>query len=62
MSAGTVLRIQPGESVEDFTSRIAGTAPEAPPDVIDQLRALLPTSRPAAAERAAPRPDVRTAA
>lgn len=37
----TVLRIQPGESAEDFMRRVADTAPQAPPDVLGRLRGLL---------------------
>ncbi|WP_406168991.1 hypothetical protein [Streptomyces sp. NBC_00996] len=62
MSGETVLRIQPGESIEDFTNRIADTAPAAPPDVIDQLRDLLAIDAQAPAERAASRQPARAAA
>lgn len=41
MSREIAMQIQPGESVEDFTTRIADTAPVAPSEVIDRLRALL---------------------
>ncbi|WBO61395.1 hypothetical protein [Streptomyces camelliae] len=38
---GTVLQIQPGESVEDFITRIAETAPEPSPHLMDRIHALL---------------------
>jgi hypothetical protein len=40
----TVLRIRPGESVDEFTSRIADTAPLLTPDLAERLRALLAIS------------------
>lgn len=61
MSSQVVLRIQPGESMQDFTRRIADTAPSAPPDVMDRLRALLPIHHDAAAP-ARPRQTARPAA
>jgi hypothetical protein len=65
MSGGTVLRIQPGESIEDFTRRIVDSAPDAPPHVMDRIRTLLipatPLAEPAA-DCAAPRQPVRAAA
>ncbi|MGW1796856.1 hypothetical protein ACWCQN_12805 [Streptomyces sp. NPDC001984] len=57
MSGETVLRIQPGESLEDFTRRIVDTAPDAPPHVMDRIRTLLVPSTPAAD----PAPSARTA-
>lgn len=48
MSGHVVLRIRPGESLEDFTRRIVDTAPDAPPHVIDRIGALLVPSAPPA--------------
>jgi len=62
MSREVILRIRPGESVEEFTSRIADSAPEAPPEVIARLRALLPVGTQAPVARVAPRQDARAAA
>lgn len=48
MSREVILRIRPGESVEDFIRRVAETAPPPPQDLVDRLRALLPVgTRPA---------------
>jgi len=41
MSGETVLRMQPGESIEDFSRRVVDSAPDAPPHVMDRLRGLL---------------------
>ncbi|MEU0171585.1 hypothetical protein ABZ214_40095 [Streptomyces iakyrus] len=49
-----ILRIEPGESVEAFTSRVADSAPALTPELADQLRALLvPLSEQVGAVRAA---------
>jgi hypothetical protein len=47
MRGETVLRIQPGESVEDFTRRVVDSAPDVPPYVMDRIRTLLVPSAPA---------------
>ncbi|MFF9310164.1 hypothetical protein ACF1BS_04555 [Streptomyces sp. NPDC014748] len=63
MSDGTVLRIQPGESVEAFTRRIVDTAPPLTPEAATRLRALLPLGRTKTASPAKPvRQGVRPAA
>ncbi|MER5909525.1 hypothetical protein ABT124_03215 [Streptomyces sp. NPDC001982] len=45
MSGETVLRIQPGESVDAFTRRIADTAPPLAPALAARLRTLLPATQ-----------------
>lgn len=63
MSQETVLTIQPGESVEDFISRIAETAPEPSPRLMDRVRTLLAVDAPAVTPlRTAPSRTTRTAA
>ncbi|MGP4085427.1 hypothetical protein [Streptomyces sp. KR55] len=54
MSREVVLRIQPGESVDAFTSRIAAAAPPLTPQLADRLRSLLAIDTEPPAERAAP--------
>ncbi len=51
MSRDVVLRMLPGESEDDFTSRIAGTAPAGlTPQLAARLRSLLAVkNRPAGA-------------
>lgn len=36
-----ILRIRPGESVDEFTTRIADNAPPLTPDLAERLRQLL---------------------
>ncbi|EST24488.1 hypothetical protein [Streptomyces roseochromogenus] len=43
----SVLTIQPGESVDDFISRIANTAPEPSSRLLDRVRTLLAIEEPA---------------
>lgn len=62
MSREIVLRMQPGESVEAFTSRIADTAPPLTPGLADRLRSLLAITPPAPAADTVPRPRIRRAA
>ncbi|MEU1596147.1 hypothetical protein ABZ468_25640 [Streptomyces sp. NPDC005708] len=47
MPGEAVLRIQPGESVAEFTRRVVDSAPDAPPYVMDRIRTLLVPSSPA---------------
>lgn len=62
MSSETVLRIQPGESVEDFGRRLVDTAPPLTPELAARLRALLPIGRHAPAAPPATRQHDRAAA
>lgn len=62
MSGETVLRIQPGESTEDFIHRVADTAPPLTPELAARLRSLLPATRQEPAGRPVDRPPVRAAA
>lgn len=48
MSGYIELTIQPGESVEAFIHRIADTAPEPSPRVMDRVRTLLAVDTPGA--------------
>ncbi|QIJ62608.1 hypothetical protein [Streptomyces sp. JB150] len=49
-----LLTIRPGESVDEFTSRIADTAPPLTPELAATLRALLPVTTPPVAAPTAP--------
>lgn len=62
MSREIVLRMQPGESVDDFTTRIVETAPALTPQLAARLRSLLAITPPAPADTAAPRTTVPRAA
>ncbi|MCX3059612.1 hypothetical protein [Streptomyces beihaiensis] len=62
MSREVVLTIQPGESADDFISRIADTAPEPSPSVLDRIRTLLAVDGPAIPQQTAPSRAVRAAA
>ncbi|MEV6791323.1 hypothetical protein AB0M87_04825 [Streptomyces sp. NPDC051320] len=63
MSREIVLTIQPGESIDDFVSRIADTAPEPTPRLMNRVRALLAVDSPAVTPlHTAPQRTIRTAA
>lgn len=63
MSREVILRIRPGESVDEFTSRIADTAPALTPDLAARLRTLLcPDIQAQPVARTAPRDERQRAA
>lgn len=59
MSRQVVLRMQPGETVDDFTTRIANAAPAGlSPHLTDRLRSLLAIdTEPTGDHVASSRPD-----
>jgi hypothetical protein len=52
MSGEVLVRIRPGESVDEFTSRVADSAPSITPDLADRLRSLLAVNTPVDADTA----------
>lgn len=57
MSRQVVLRMQPGESIDDFTTRVANAAPPLTPHLAHRLRTLLAIAPPTAPAPAAPLRD-----